>query len=84
VKPSWLGPEPFAEEPQSFGSWVADGRELTVFYPLNINGDRPGQCRAHEQPDCMMVTVTVRAPIGAVTAAAGFNQCTQQSNCRSR
>ena len=46
----WLGPASIAEEPCPFGSWIADGRKLTVFYALPHNGERPGRCTASEHP----------------------------------
>jgi hypothetical protein len=63
----WLGPSGLAEAPRPFGSWVADGSQLTVFYALAH--DRPGTCRAEEHADRVLVALSVLAPQGAVNGA---------------
>jgi hypothetical protein len=72
VNPTWLGPSLLAEEPQPFGSWIAEGRRLTVFYPLHHNGARPGSCSAQELPDRVIVSLTILEPQGFQTAVGGF------------
>jgi hypothetical protein len=70
----WLGPASIAEEPCPFGSWIADGRKLTVFYALPHNGERPGRCTASEHPDRVIVTLTILVPQGARTQIGGFRR----------
>lgn len=68
----WCGPALVAEVPQTFGSWLEEDGDLIVFYPLDINGDQPGACAAEEQPDRIVVTLTVLASQGVKTSAAGY------------
>jgi hypothetical protein len=70
----WLGPASIAEEPCPFGSWIADQRQLTVFYALPRNGERPGRCTASEHPDRVIVTLTILAPQGVRTEMGGFRR----------
>lgn len=72
LRPIWTGPSFIAEEPQPFGSWVCEGVQLTVFYPLHFNGERPGRCTAEEHPDRVVVNLTVEAPQGARTLVGGY------------
>ena len=39
----WLAESRTAKVPKAFGSWIADGMQLTVFYGLNHNTERPGR-----------------------------------------
>jgi hypothetical protein len=72
VTATWVGPSSMAEEPQTFGSWISDGSELTVFYPLPHNGERPGSCIAEEFPDRVVVSLTIEAPQGFRTDVGGY------------
>ncbi len=72
VKPEWLGPSSLGETRQAFGSWVQDGLELTVFYPLHHNGARPGSCTVEELEHRMIVTLTILEPMGFQTLIGGF------------
>jgi hypothetical protein len=70
----WLGPEPIAEEPCPFGSWIGEGRRLTVFYALPHNRERPGRCTASERPDRVIVALMILVPRGPRTLADGFRR----------
>jgi hypothetical protein len=72
IVPKWLGPSSVAEQPQPFGSFVSEGTQLTVFYPLSHNGVQPGNCVAQELPDRVIVSLTVLVPHGAQTLVGGF------------
>jgi hypothetical protein len=66
-----LGPSRCAEVPQRFGGWRADGSQLTVFYGLPHNGERPGNCTVEEQSDRVIVSLTILDPQGPKTLAGG-------------
>jgi hypothetical protein len=72
VRLNWIGPARMAEEPQPFGSWVIDGTQLTVFYPLPANEERPGSCTVEEYPDRVVVSLSILAPQGMNTTIGGF------------
>lgn len=74
VVAEWLGPASIAEEPCPFGSWIADQRRLTVFYALPRNGEQPGRCTVSEDPDRVIVTLTIRVPQGVRTGMGGFRR----------
>ncbi len=66
LTPLWLAAVSVAEEPQPFGSWIAEGNTLSVFYALGRNGEQPGRCTANEPEDSVIVTLTILQPRGAV------------------
>jgi hypothetical protein len=72
VRLNRIGPASMAEVPQPFGSWIIDATQLTVFYPLPHNGERPGSCTVEEHPDRVSVSLTILAPQGASTLIGGF------------
>jgi hypothetical protein len=72
LRPIWTGASSIADEPQPFATWVCDGTQLTVFYPLYLNGERPGHCTAEENPDRVVVHLTVQAPQGFRTLIGGY------------
>jgi hypothetical protein len=59
IVPEWLGTGNPTEEPRPFGSYVADGTTLTVFYPLTCGIEEAGNCTAQETDDKVIVTLTV-------------------------
>jgi hypothetical protein len=70
---TWLGPRVMDHDPHPFGSWSADGNELTVFYGLPRNGEAPGRVTAEEFPDRIEISLTIQAKqAGLVTLAGGF------------
>jgi len=72
INPIWIGPDRLAEQAQCFASWTSDGHELTVFYALPRNGEQPGHCVADEQPDRVVVRLTILVPRGVSTMVGGF------------
>jgi hypothetical protein len=58
--------------PQPFGSWLAEGTSLHVFYGLGRNGERPGTCAASETDDGVIVQPSVLDWLGAKTLVGGF------------
>jgi hypothetical protein len=72
VTAMWIGPSSMAEEPQTFGSWISEANQLTVFYPLAHNGERPGRCTAEVFPDHVVVSLTIEAPQGFRTDIGGY------------
>jgi hypothetical protein len=69
----WLGQSRTAEVPKAFGSWIADGTQLTVFYGLDHNTEQPGRVEVLELAELVIVTVIVpRTMAGPVTAAGGY------------
>jgi hypothetical protein len=72
VTAMWIGPSSMAEELQTFGSWISEANQLTVFYPLAHNGERPGRCTAEECPDRVVVSLTIEAPQGFRTDIGGY------------
>jgi hypothetical protein len=72
VRPTRIGLSRVAEERQPFGSWVSEGTELTIFYPLPHNGEKPGTCTATELEDKIVVTLTILAQQGWQTLIGGY------------
>jgi hypothetical protein len=69
----WLAGSRTAEIPKAFGSWVADGTQLTMFYGLHHNSERPGRVEFLELTEAVIVTVIVtRVMVGPVTAVGGY------------
>ena len=69
----WLAESRTAEVPKPFGSWIAEGTQLTVFYGLNHNTERPGRVELLELAEAVIVTVIVtRIMAGPVTAVGGY------------
>lgn len=58
--------------PQPFGSWLAEGSRLHVFYGLGRNGERPGPCAAAETDDGVIVQLSILDWLGAKTLIGGF------------
>ncbi len=81
VRPKLIGPSRLAEEPQPFGSWVSEGTDLTVFYPLPHNREQPGTCTAAEFEGKIVVTLTILSPQGYKTLIGGYkpSQCHRPS-----
>jgi hypothetical protein len=55
-----------------FGSWLAEGDRLHVFYALPRNGERPGGCQVFETDAAVIVSLTVKDWRGAKTLVGGF------------
>jgi hypothetical protein len=72
VIPNWIGSSAEVEEPQTFGSYISEGTTLTVFYALDINADRPGNCTVQEYADRVVVSLTILAWKGARTLVGGW------------
>jgi hypothetical protein len=71
----WLAASRTAEVPKAFGSWTADGTQLTVFYGLNHNTERAERVELLELAEAVIVTVIVtRIIAGPVTAAGGYRR----------
>ncbi len=62
----------YALSPHPFGSWLADGDTLHVFYALPRNGERPGGCTVAEFEDSVIVALTILDWRGAKTLVGGF------------
>ena len=62
ANPVWLGPDRDVMGPQPFGSWTADGSQLTVFFPVEGEGVPVILCEARELDQCVIVTVTSSLP----------------------
>jgi hypothetical protein len=58
--------------PQAFGSWLAEGSRLHVFYGLGRNGERPGTCTAGDSDDGVIVQLSILDWLGAKTLIGGF------------
>lgn len=55
-----------------FGSWLAEGTQLHLFYGLPHNGEAPAGCTAVEREDTVIVSLTIRDWWGAKTLIGGF------------
>src|SRR5690242_15132673 len=69
---AYLGASPRGLSPQAFGSWLAEGSRLHVFYGLGRNGERPGTCTVVESDDGVIVQLSVLDWLGAKTLIGGF------------
>lgn len=58
--------------PHPFGSWLADGESLHVFYALPPNGEEAGGHVAAELDDCVIVALSIVDWLGAKTLMGGF------------
>jgi hypothetical protein len=73
LRATWEENSRTAEVPQAFGSWKADGTQLTVFYGLNHNTEQFARVEYLELAELVIVTVIVtRTMLGPVTAAGGY------------
>src|ERR1700729_177655 len=71
----WLAESRTAEVPKAFGSWFADGTQLTVFYGLSHATERPGRVELLELAEAVIVTVIVtRIMVGPVLAVGGYRR----------
>lgn len=71
----WLAESRTVEVPKAFGSWIADGTRLTVFYGLDHNTERPVRVELLELAQAVIVTVIVsRIMVGPVTAVGGYRR----------
>jgi len=75
VRVVWLGTEDHRPVPRAFGTWTAEGRELTVFYGIDRNGEQERSCAVAEDDDAVTVSVTIGQPVGATTMVGGYRQC---------
>ena len=71
---TYLGASPWYLRPQPFGSWLADGHTLHLFYGLPHNGEQPGGCVMIEREDCVLVSLTIVDWLGAKTRRGGFTR----------
>src|SRR5581483_7560869 len=55
-----------------FGSWLAEGDRLHVFYGLPHNGERPAGCQAFETESAVIVSLTILDWRAAKTLVGGF------------
>ena len=55
-----------------FGSWLAEGNQLHVFYGLPRNGERPSGCQAFEAEVAVVVALFILDWRGAKTLVGGF------------
>jgi hypothetical protein len=55
-----------------FGSWLAEGDRLHVFYALPRNGEQPGGCQVFETESAVVVALTIKDWRGAKTLVGGF------------
>lgn len=72
VELMYLGASRRALRPHPFGSWLVEGPALHVFYGLPHNGERFAGCIAAEEPDCVIVSLTIVDWLGAKTLIGGF------------
>ena len=73
VAVEWLGPHSHREVPHPFGSWVAEGRRIRVFFGLDHNGQRRGEARVAQETDERVVIALSRLqPVGLTTLIGGF------------
>lgn len=56
----YLGASRYAIRSQPFGSWLASGTDLHVFYALDHNGEQPAGCSVLEFDDKVVVSITIR------------------------
>lgn len=70
----YLGASRYAIRPQPFGSWLASGNDLHVFYGLGRNGEQPASCSALEFDDSVVVAVLIRDLVGVKTLIGGFTR----------
>lgn len=71
----WLAESRTAEVPKAFGSWIANGMQLTMFYGLDHNTERPGRVELLQLAEAVIVTVIVtRVMVGPVTAVGGYRR----------
>lgn len=69
---TYLGASLRALRPRPFGSWLAEGHSLHVFYALPRNGEKPGGSVAVEREDCVFVSLPIVDWLGAKTLIGGF------------
>ena len=55
-----------------FGSWLAEGCALHLFYALGHNGEEPGGCVIVERDDCILVSLSIVDWLGPRTLVRGF------------
>jgi hypothetical protein len=58
--------------PHPFGSWLADGRSLHVFYGLPRNGEEFAGCTVAERDDCVVVALSIVDWLGPKRLLGGF------------
>ena len=58
--------------PHPFGSWLADGRLLHVFYALPRNGAQFAGCAFAQRADCVIVALSIVDWLGWKTLIGGF------------
>jgi len=75
IRVDWLGPETYRPVARAFGTWTAEGRELTVFYGIDRNGERERSWAVVEDDDAVTVTVTIGQPVGGTTLIGGHRLC---------
>jgi hypothetical protein len=59
--------------PQPFGSWLAEGDRLHVFYGPGLKRERPGRCVAVECEDGVIVALSILDWLGPKSLLGGFN-----------
>jgi hypothetical protein len=67
----YLGASRRALRPHPFGSWLADGLALHVFYGLPQNGECLGGSVVAEDTDCVIVSLMIVDWLGAKTLVGG-------------
>jgi hypothetical protein len=72
VKLSYQGASLRALRPHPFGSWLAEGSTMHVFYALPHNGERFAGCVATEEPDVVIVSLVIVDWLGPKTLIGGF------------
>lgn len=68
----YRGASRYAIREHPFGSWLAEDRDLHVFYGLPHNGEAPAGCTAVERVDSVIVSLTILDWRGAKTLIGGF------------
>jgi hypothetical protein len=68
----YLGASRRVLRPHPFGSWLADGQSLHVFYGLPRNGEEAGGHVVAEREDCVIVSLAIVDWLGAQTLIGGF------------
>jgi len=68
----WIGASTEGLRMCPFGSWLADGLTLHLFYALRLNGEQPGGCVIVERVDRVLVSLMIVDHQGATTLVGGF------------
>jgi hypothetical protein len=68
----YLGASMLVLHPHPFGSWLADGRSLHIFFGLPHNGEEFAGCTVAERDDRVIVALSIVDWLGAKTLIGGF------------